>query len=111
MSGTHETISRIGDRRRARIGDQRDRRAAAHPLDQFRHAPLFVVLVITDGWRSNLVRSEHAPCATRVFACDQFDISKRLDRARRQITRISERRCNDVKHGAAARLFIDLSTH
>jgi len=93
---TDETKAWIGNRRRTRIGDQRDLRARNQPLDHFRHAALFVMLKVADRRGGNLMAREHLSGPPRIFACDQISVLESANSARGNVVGITNWSCDYI---------------
>ena len=106
-----QMMARIRNGRRACVSHQRDFFARLQPLDQLRHAPVLIVLVVAHRRRMNLMAREQLPGPPRVLACDQIDRFKRPNGARGNVVRIPDRSRDHIQNAAALGLFICAGRH
>jgi hypothetical protein len=64
---------------------------------------LFVVFVVTDGFRNDAVMLKQLSRVTRVFTGDQCDFTQHVDGAMRDVCEITDRRRDQVKVAGHAR--------
>ena len=100
---TRRTSSKPGSesKRRARIADQRDARAAAQALQQLVDALALVVFVQRHQWSRQPERCQQLPRPACVLGRDQFRGREFVARARRQVAEIADGRRD---HRKAARV-------
>ena len=87
--------ARVGDARRARVGDQRDVLACPKPGDQPWGLARLVVLAQADERLPDLVVREQLRRPSRVFGGDQIHLAQRPQRPERQVFQVADRRRDD----------------
>ena len=91
----HEAEAGIADDRHAGVGDERDRFAARDPVGESARLLLLGVIVEAIGGTFDAEVREELARVARVFAEDEVRRLQRLDRARRKIAEVAERRADD----------------
>src|ERR1019366_5186983 len=90
-----EPLAGIGDERRARVGDESQRLASGEPLESLADAAVFVVAVAGHARRREAVAREEVSRAPGVLAVDDGCRRQRLERPRREVVEVSDRRGDD----------------
>ncbi len=107
-----ERSTGIGKKRRAGVGNERDRAALRKRVEQPPMREPVTVLVIGRDLRLDGVAVEKPPRHARILAGDEVGPGKRVERAKRHVAEISDRRCDHVerrlKRRGAERLAADL---
>ena len=88
---SHQSVARIRDQRRARVGHQRDRVAGADPLDQTWPGAGGIVLVVTGEARLDLMNRQQFGGSSSVFAGDHVGAAENLQAAQGHIGGIADR--------------------
>ena len=97
MGGAHQLEARIGDQRRAGVGDQRDRRAIGEPAQQRRPRLRRIVVVVGRQRRGDGVAVEELARHPRILAGDQVGAGQRRERAQRDVAEIADRGGDDMQ--------------
>ncbi len=94
---TYQLVARIGDERRAGVGDEGDARARLEPLDQERPRARRVVLVIGRQRRRDAISGAEAPRDAGILASDKVDTAQGVEGAQGDVAEIADRRRDEMK--------------
>ncbi len=95
--GLHKDVSGIGQKRRARVADQRQRLAFGEKLHALDARFGVVVLVQLDDVFLDFVVMKKAPGLLLFFAHDDVAFLQGLQAAERDVIIVSDRRCHNVQ--------------
>jgi len=93
----HQLESRIGNEWRSRIADQSDALPFSQPREKFRARLRGIVIVVGDERPRETVNCEQLCGNARIFSGNGVARGKNIERSQRDITRIADRRGNDIE--------------
>ena len=101
----HQAVAGVADQRGASVADERDVLAGAEPRQQLIGAGAFVVVVVADRARPDVVVAGERGEVPRVLGGDDAHASEHVARARAQVIGIADRHGDEVErpsggHGA-----------
>ena len=95
----NQLIARIGDERRAGVGDEREPRAVLEARDEMRAHHARIVLVIGDERRGYAVMREQRPRDARVLGDHRIGRREGFQRAEGDVPQIADRRRDEIEAG------------
>ena len=98
----HELVAGVGDERRARVRDQRDRLSGAEPRHKPRAFALGIVLVIGAERAADAEMGEQLLRVPRVLGGDEIGAGEHGERPERNVGEIADRRRHEIKPGLQA---------
>ncbi len=99
----HQLEARIGNERRAGVGDERDRFAGGEPRQELRPRRRGVVLVVGRQRRRDAVVVEQLAGDAGVLAGDHVGRGERLQRPQRDVAQVADRGGDEVQSGGEPR--------
>ena len=105
--GAHQAVSGVGHERHSRIGDQCSRSALLEAHHQFAGALHFVVLVVTDGRRADVIVLQQLLRLPRVFAGNPRDFLEDTHGPERNVFQIADGGCHYEKSRGHSASIID----
>ena len=105
----HQPVARIGDQRRAGIGDEGDGLTGREPLQDFRPHRFGIVVVIGDERRRQAVVVEQLAGHARVLAGDEVGRGQNLQRPQGDVAQVPDRGRDRVEPAGQARRLEDVA--
>lgn len=100
MRRAYKQKARVADKRRAGIGNKRDRLAICESRNKFGDAGAFIVLMHRHKRRRNTEMREQFSGVPRVFGRNHINRFEYSRRAWREILEIADRRCDNEQRSA-----------